>query len=149
LNIVSTPANGSTVASCDSVDIIFSDFEEAGLGGGKATISKDGAAATSLGDAEYAPVLWNEVIQPLDGAAAEAGSYTVTFPAGYFILDDNDSPEFTITFTVDPTSGVNGINVDGNASVRYFNLKGVEVQNPANGVYIVVRGNKVSKEVIK
>jgi hypothetical protein len=148
LNIVSTPANGSTVASCDSVDIIFSDFEEAGLGGGKATISKDGAAATNLGDAEFG-VAYNEVIQPLNGAAAETGTYVVTFPAGYFILDDNDSPEFTITFTVDPTSGVNGINVDGNASVRYFNLKGVEVQNPANGVYIVVRGNKVSKEVIK
>lgn len=31
----------------------------------------------------------------------------------------------------------------------YYNLQGVQVANPTKGIYIVVRGNKVSKEVIR
>lgn len=31
----------------------------------------------------------------------------------------------------------------------YFTLQGVKVQNPSNGLYIVVRGNKVTKEYIR
>ncbi len=45
--------------------------------------------------------------------------------------------------------GVEGIEADtfeGEAS--YYNLQGVKVVNPENGLYIVKRGNKVSKEMI-
>ena len=31
----------------------------------------------------------------------------------------------------------------------YYNLQGVQVENPANGIYIVKRGNKVTKEYVK
>ena len=31
----------------------------------------------------------------------------------------------------------------------YFNLQGVQVANPDNGIYIVRRGNKVTKEYIR
>jgi hypothetical protein len=94
-------------------------------------------------------VEYNEVVQPLDGKASEKGTYTVTFPAGYFILDEMDSPEFHITFTV--TVGTDGVEsvVADDADVRYYNMNGVEVLNPEPGIYVVVRGNKVSKERVK
>ncbi len=38
---------------------------------------------------------------------------------------------------------------DANAPAVYYNLQGIKVENPANGVYIVKRGNKVSKELVK
>ena len=31
---------------------------------------------------------------------------------------------------------------------QYFTLQGLRVENPSNGIYIVVRGNKVTKEYV-
>lgn len=53
----------------------------------------------------------------------------------------------------DPNGEVDGIEdivvdeVEGAA--KYYNLQGVEIANPENGLYIVKRGNKVSKELVK
>lgn len=49
----------------------------------------------------------------------------------------------------DSTTGVNGLEVDANAPVEYYNLNGVRVANPENGVFIRRQGNKVSKVVVK
>ncbi|MDE6339452.1 MAG: hypothetical protein K2K97_06665 [Muribaculaceae bacterium] len=46
-------------------------------------------------------------------------------------------------------AGVADVMVDENAPVEYFNLQGVRVANPANGLYIVRQGNKVTKQIIK
>lgn len=46
-------------------------------------------------------------------------------------------------------SGVAGIEADENAPVEYYNLQGIRVANPENGLYIVKQGNKVTKRVIK
>lgn len=46
-------------------------------------------------------------------------------------------------------SGINDIVTDENAEAEYFNLQGVKVANPENGLYIVRRGNKVTKEIIR
>lgn len=49
-----------------------------------------------------------------------------------------------------PNSGVEAVEVaDENAPVEYFNLQGVRVANPENGLFIVKQGNKVSKQVIR
>lgn len=45
-------------------------------------------------------------------------------------------------------SGVAGVEFDENAPVRYYNLQGVEVQNPSNGIYLELRGKSVRKVVI-
>lgn len=47
-------------------------------------------------------------------------------------------------------AGVEGIiaDQDANTPAVYYNLQGVQVQNPENGVYVVKRGNTVTKEVI-
>lgn len=52
------------------------------------------------------------------------------------------------------TSGIENIVTDGavdttDAPAHYYNLQGVEVKNPDNGVYIVRRGNTVTKEYIR
>ncbi len=38
---------------------------------------------------------------------------------------------------------------DAQAPVEYYNLQGVKVANPENGLYIRVQGNKVSKVIVK
>ncbi len=46
-------------------------------------------------------------------------------------------------------SGVADIIVDENAPVEYYNLNGIRVANPENGVYIRRQGNKVTKVLVK
>lgn len=62
-----------------------------------------------------------------------------------------DTFEFTITFdTTDTTdTGVDAIASEENAPAEYYNMQGVRVANPDNGIYIVRRGSKVSKTVIR
>lgn len=52
------------------------------------------------------------------------------------------------------TSGIEDIVTDGfveesDAPAVYYNLQGVQVKNPANGIYIVRRGNQVTKQYIR
>ncbi|MDE5790756.1 MAG: hypothetical protein K2H96_05965 [Muribaculaceae bacterium] len=46
-------------------------------------------------------------------------------------------------------SGVASIAADSNVAPKYFNLQGVQVANPENGLFIVVKGNKTSKVLVK
>lgn len=46
-------------------------------------------------------------------------------------------------------TGVENVEVDADVPAVYYNLSGVRVANPANGLYIVVRGTKVTKEYIR
>lgn len=47
------------------------------------------------------------------------------------------------------SSRVETITVDQNAPVEYFNLQGIRVENPANGLYIRRQGNNVAKVYIR
>ena len=48
------------------------------------------------------------------------------------------------------TSGVSAVEADEtDAPAVYYNLQGIQVANPENGIYIVRRGNKVTKEYIR
>lgn len=46
-------------------------------------------------------------------------------------------------------AAVEGIEADDNTPAEYYNLQGVRVVNPKNGIFIVRQGNKVSKRVIR
>ena len=47
-------------------------------------------------------------------------------------------------------SGVEGVAVEAvEVAAEYYNLQGVKVANPESGLYIVVRGGKVSKALVK
>lgn len=64
----------------------------------------------------------------------------------YFILDNDKEfvPEWE---GIDPNA-VNTIEISNEAPV-YFNLQGVRVANPANGIYVKVLNGKATKAVIK
>jgi hypothetical protein len=47
------------------------------------------------------------------------------------------------------SSSVNAIAVDNNAPVEYFNLQGVRVANPQNGLFIRRQGNTATKVLVK
>ena len=49
----------------------------------------------------------------------------------------------------DPTAGIEDITVDNNAPVEYYNLQGMRVENPANGIFIRRQGNKATKILVK
>lgn len=49
----------------------------------------------------------------------------------------------------DTESAVAEIAADENAPVEYFNMQGVKVENPENGIYVRKQGSKVSKVVVK
>lgn len=51
--------------------------------------------------------------------------------------------------TLDITNGVDDIIVDENAPIEYYNLQGVRVANPENGIYIRRQGSKVSKVLVR
>lgn len=69
----------------------------------------------------------------------------------YFAMDPETgvkSPINTIAFDV--TTGIADIDVDSeNAPVEYFNMQGIRVANPQNGLYIRRQGNKVEKIYVK
>ena len=58
--------------------------------------------------------------------------------------------EFVIN-DLEYVSGINDIFVDDNndnAPVEYFNLQGIRVDNPENGLFIRRQGNKVEKIIL-
>lgn len=53
------------------------------------------------------------------------------------------------TFSFTGTAGINDITVDENAPVEYYNIQGVRVANPAQGLFIRRQGSKVEKVYVK
>lgn len=88
---------------------------------------------------------------------------TVTIPLWAVVAQDRFSiepvglPAINTTMHLlynlnDALGGVDRIETDTNnenAPVEYFNLQGVKVENPANGLYIKRQGSKVSKVIVK
>ncbi len=72
------------------------------------------------------------------GLAKEANS-----PAQYW----NPFADFKLELVEE--SSVEGIEVVGSEAPEYYNLQGVRVVNPSEGIYIVREGNKVTKKVIR
>ncbi|MDE6010634.1 MAG: hypothetical protein K2F87_04200 [Muribaculaceae bacterium] len=103
-----TPANNSVLTELPvQIDFVFPAYEDGWIGGtGNATIAYNDNEPVALPDAEFdwdAPL--NEGWQPLGEYAGktDAGTYTVTFPAGYFQLGSNgvESPEMVLTYTIE------------------------------------------------
>ncbi len=58
--------------------------------------------------------------------------------------------DFTLEMWDAAGAGVDNVAVDNaNAPVEYFNLQGIRVAQPENGIFIVKQGNKVTKQVIR
>ncbi len=58
--------------------------------------------------------------------------------------------DFIILADLEAQSGIEGIEADGsNAPAEFFNLNGVRVANPENGLYIKRQGGKTAKVLVK
>lgn len=64
-----------------------------------------------------------------------------------FYLPEVPQGEALVIFLAN--AGVGNIAVDNNATKEYYNLQGIRVANPENGLFIVRQGNKVSKVIVK
>lgn len=70
--------------------------------------------------------------------ALPAGTWTFTF----------DAEALTLSVTAGE-AGIDSVIAEENAAPVYYNLQGVKVANPENGIYVVRQGNKVSKVLVK
>lgn len=86
-----------------------------------------------------APVATGETVE----FAMNQNSWYITPGTYKFVMNFNEG-----TLTVSDFQGVEVVEAE-NAPAVYFNLQGQKVNNPANGLYIVKRGNKVAKEFVK
>lgn len=69
---------------------------------------------------------------------------------GFRMVGDSDGAVVTKLVAKSEKSSVESvISADADAPVEYFNLQGVRVQNPENGLYIMRQGKKVSKVYVK
>lgn len=99
-------------------------------------------------------------------AAPESGNWTKEWPVNTFDLSEYDGETIKIGFEYatdgsksrawelknfilkgDKDTAVESIAADENEAPVYYNLQGVRVANPESGLYIVVKGSKVSKVV--
>lgn len=109
--------------------------------GGSFALSVDNGTFTANGNAATWSAAATTEVAPL--ATAQYNEITFTATATTRMND------MVVNF-VKKDSAVNDITVeDNNAPVEYYNLQGVRVQQPTNGLYITRQGNKVSKVVIR
>lgn len=80
-----------------------------------------------------------------DVASVEAGSYNVTLAVGCY----NTTLQLYPIAYASSTSGIEAITLDNDNKVEYYNLQGVRVENPENGLFIRRQGNKATKVLIK
>ncbi|MDE6297403.1 MAG: hypothetical protein K2L89_06100, partial [Muribaculaceae bacterium] len=79
-----------------------------------------------------------------DDSAAPACGLT----GSYIFKVDNTGAAPVLTVTPSTETGVAEIAAD-NAEAVYFNLQGVQIEKPENGLFIEVRGNKAAKVMVK
>lgn len=111
---------------------------------------------STLSEVEY-PCVYNDpeysYVLRVDQADNNGYNYMARLSMVGFDADDNDV-DFYVYFYFDTTkipgtpSNVDVIGND-NAPVEYFNLQGVKVTNPENGMFIRRQGNEVKKVVIR
>lgn len=84
------------------------------------------------------------------------GNATNEFVKGYALprtepFTTKAASKYSFVKTADGLVGVEGVEVDANAPVKYYNLQGIEVDgdNLSNGIYIKVQGKKSTKIYVK
>lgn len=109
-------------------------------------------------------VLYDPIIMTADGGYLYAyvkkqdttdGKNEYNYYADFCIVaypEDNDNGDyFYMSFYFDKAdnTSVNSVGIDNNAPAEYFNLNGVRVANPSNGIFICKQGADVKKVIVK
>lgn len=107
-----------------------------------ATMPETGATWTISVAADGKATITNVEMSKTISYSAQYTSY-----GSYAEVGENELP--TLYVLGGSTTAVENIAVDANAPVEYFNLQGIRIANPENGIYIRRQGNKVSKVIIR
>lgn len=100
----------------------------------------------SVGELEFVPSEFGEMWYFNHSSnTALANDFTGTIE--FNIPETNGGEAFVLMIA--GNAGVEGITVDNSAVKEYFNLQGVRVDNPENGLYILRQGNTVKKVMVK
>lgn len=158
--------------SNNTVDLDITDFIAAKVAEGDKLVVEYSAIAGNGFKVIYVSSGWEWTIMPfmtsLEGYSTEYQTINLN--------PDNNSAEFTLAADdvailtnsanhgvkiqgadvtvkkvsiVHKSAGISDIVVDENAPVEYYNLQGVRVANPENGLYIRRQGNKATKVLVK
>ena len=106
-----------------------------------ATVTKDDAGvSTYAGEIKDMPLLEGAIVADvtLKGTISATGVVDMKIDVVWMGIP------IECTFTSEQ-SGIENIEINENGSVVYYNLQGVKVANPKNGVFIRVQGGKASK----
>ncbi len=101
----------------------------------------------SVGTRYGAPSLNDEIVKNVPSAFVRGENSWKVLPGKYDVKVNFESAEVTLTAG---TSGVESVAAAVDEAAVYFNLQGVRVMAPeAGALYIVKRGEKVSKEIVR
>lgn len=130
-------------------DVFYGEVTFAGAGDGYSyfAVSSGKGDWTSVNAGRFAPTAGEEAFNLDEKVSFGKGNaaFKVAAEGTYFI--NVDFGNMTVWVSSE-AAGVEAIDVETVAPV-YYNLQGVEVANPQNGLYIVKQGNKVTKQLIK
>ncbi len=159
---VFNPANGSTLESLSTIQINYkSDIAPSwngqayivnAAGENVAVAEPESILPESWDDPIYVVVTFKDITTKEAVTITEDGTYTLTFPAGYFLLGASgiDSEEIVLTYIIATASGVADI-LAGENHYEVYNVAGVRVLTTDNaadlnalntGLYII-NGKKV------
>lgn len=98
-----TPAVGTVTELPKTIEMVFTTYSEIALGSGKPSFKINDAAPVDLNDADLDYDIWNKCTVTLPQAYTEEGTYTLSFPEGYFTLgaSGDASPALSFTWTIE------------------------------------------------
>lgn len=86
------------------------------------------------------------------GYALTTCNYTLNIDAAKIAewgVQTIDGGKLGSSFTLGEVSAIENIEIDNNEAIEYYNLQGLKVANPENGLFILKQGNKSSKVFVK
>ncbi len=141
------PATGKEIANLDNV-VVWCPYISGASADVFACTTASPALEVNLENAYCWEFLMVNKEEVEDGKTSDELDEIVKGWTAFTIDDEYDMP--VLKWQVEsPSTGVAAIAVDDNAPAEYYNLQGVRVANPDNGIYIVRRGAKVTKELVR
>lgn len=114
------------------------------------TVSK--SKEINLEEVDKAMDMQTEIVISMFGDAADGDFLKLDIKTEFTMTFQLDDQVTVLTFYVDQKgtdAAVEGIEADSNIAPVYYDLQGRQIDNPTNGLYIVKKGSKVTKEFIR
>lgn len=101
--------------------------------------------AEQYGDADGSASIQYGKFSAILGEVSFGGDVPIGLTGAWDVTWDYNN----LTVSFKQHTGVQEITFGTNEAIEYYNLQGVRVENPANGLYIAKQGNKVAKVLVK